>query len=314
MVEIAIINSDQKSAKVDAFIGCVGYEQRSVNLLREVVNSTVIETFIFDYQSKNLFSYEENIKYVRGKSENVFNDFNVFISKLDDFITRAQKPNLMLDVTSFDRVKIASILSAIFKRSAELGRISICYCPSKFNEPKLAFDVVNAFGPVIPEFLGNNVYGREGLALIVGAGFEFGRIVGAIDTLEPDRVLCFTPYGLDKRFETSMMVANLNFDFVGNADALIPYNILDTSSLYYTLRRIIEHENTRHNVMVLPLGPKIFATISMLIAMILHPNIMVWRHSTANTSRPDSISDATSCGEVIKFEFEFQSDANNLAR
>lgn len=305
MTDIRII--ENQPCTFDILIGCIGYEKRSTYVLKNTKDVSIEQRIFFDYSSTNILSYDANFALASEIADVIEPDFNILIGTLQERLRANPNSKILIDITSLDRVKMARLMSVLFQEYSEIDTISICYSPSKFQEPKSQFDVVNSFGPVIPELIGNNVYGRENLALIVGAGYEYGRVVGAIDTLEPTRIHCFTPTGTDPKFDPAIMKANLDFNFLEQKDALFSYDVGDTFALYYNLRRIIEQDNSTFNVMILPLGPKIFACISIIIAIILHPNIMVWRHSTADPNRPDSINDAEASGMNVSFSFEFVS-------
>lgn len=286
--------------------GCVGYEARSIYCLTDTIQNEDLERIYFDYKATGLLSYDENISVAEKYTNFLSPNFDEAVSHLLSLSKKDSTKTVNIDITSLDREKLAKLIIALFRQSAELGSINLLYCPATFQSPKHNFDVVQSFGPVLPTFMGNSVFLRENLSIIVGAGYEFGRIIGAIDTLEPRRVNCFMPIGTDRRYEAAVMEANLKFSFLEGPDSLIKYNLKQTFELYYNLRRIVEQENSTSNVMILPLGPKIFAAISMIIAMILHPNIMVWRHSTVDTARPNSISDAQANTTIISFAFKFR--------
>ena len=291
--------------KSDIFLGCVGYEERSVFFLSENHICENSKILLFDYKAEGLLSYDKNIEIADKCGAERLDDFEEFLELAKQIIQKSSNSNLLIDVTSIDRGKIGGLLELIFENFDRIGQVNFVYCPSKFKPPKKTFDIVNSFGPVLPIFMGNSVYLREKLSLIVGAGYEYGRIIGAIDTLEPERVHCFVPEGTDERFDQAILDANLNFEFLEKKDSITKYDLNETFPLYYDLRRIVEVEVAQRNVMILPLGPKIFATISMIVAMILHPNIMVWRHSTANPERPDSVTDVEASGNIIQFAFQF---------
>lgn len=289
----------------DLLIGCIGYEKRSRHFILDSKLSSAKERLFFDYQSVGLLSYDENLHLVSNLAD-LRTNFDDYLSAIRHFLQQAQKrTHIKLDVTSFDRVKTAKLISLFFELKDHISALTFLYAPSKFQEPKLGFGLAKSFGPVIPELMGDSSFEKEEMALIVGAGYEFGRVVGAIDTLEPRKVICFRPTGTDPRYDNEIMRANLDFNFLEDRDALLPFDVRDSFALYYNLRRVIEQENASFKVMILPLGPKIFAAISMLIAIILHPKIMVWRHSTVDTSRPESVADAEASATEVEFSFEF---------
>jgi len=296
---------DMSGIEGDLLIGCVGYEKRSRHFVINSKLASAKESLFFDYQSNGLLSYDENLRLVSGLAD-LHTNFEDYLGAIREYLSNNPKQtHIKFDLTSFDRVKTAKLILLLFDQKKHISAVTFLYAPSKFQEPKLGFGLAKSFGPVIPELMGESSFEKEEMALVVGAGYEFGRVVGAIDTLEPRKVICFRPTGTDPHYDNEIMRANLDFGFLEDRDALLPFDVNDSFALYYNLRRVIEQENASFKVMVLPLGPKIFAAISMLIAIILHPSVMVWRHSTVDTSRPDSVSDAEASNIEVEFSFEF---------
>ena len=306
MPEISLVEPD--TTQFDLFIGCVGYEHRSIAALRKTTESNFNGTSIlFDYDSGELFSYLDNRRDPSVAAATLSDDFQDFMRLIQELIARNDRATILFDVTSFDREKIAIILQTFFRNQHKIEEVTLCYFPQKFVEPSYSLDIVRSFGPVIPAFIGENSFSRDSLALIIGAGYEYGRAIGAIDLLEPDRVYCMTPMGTDPRFEVAILKNNLGFSFLENDELLKPYDLLRPESLFYEIRRIVEFELQERNVLILPLGPKIFATAATLVALILHPSVMVWRHSTVSKDAPNSTSDAHESGADIRLAFRFSS-------
>jgi hypothetical protein len=304
MNEISLVAPDDVTANL--FIGCIGYEHRSLEALRQTARSGFNGTVIlFDYQSGELFSYASNRLNPLVEQATVANDFGELVRLIETHLLAERNVSILLDVTSFDREKIAGLLQLFFNNSAHIQEVTICYFPQTFVEPSQSLDIVRSFGPVIPAFIGETSISRDSLALIIGAGYEYGRAVGAIDLLEPDRIYCMTPIGTDPRFENAIENNNLEFSFLEDDELLQKYDLRRPESLFYEIRRIVEFEIQERNVLILPLGPKIFAAVAMLVAFILHPSVMVWRHSTVSKDVPNSTSDAHASGLDVRLAFRF---------
>jgi len=301
-----VILLDPKSTKPDLFIGCVGYENRSLEAFKKNMASGFVgRSLIFDYCSGDLFSYPENRNNELLNKAELVEDFGNFIDAISGYLTENAPVSVQLDVTSFDREKLALILKKLFDQSSQVATVTICYFPMAFSPPSHSLEIVRSFGPVIPAFIGEASFSRDSLALIIGAGYEYGRAVGAIDMLEPDRIYCMSPVGTDPRFEVEIEKNNLEFSFLDEDELLQRYDLLRPDTLFYDIRRIVEFENQERNVLILPMGPKIFAAVSIVLALVLHPSIMVWRHSTATTNAPSSTSDAMASGADIRMAFKF---------
>lgn len=303
MPDITILSDPCITA--DVFIGCIGYEDRSAYYLREFACRQAEYIIIFDYESGDIYSYSRNKAAAQDCAHVIVNNMSDLVLEIDRHVSANGNVGVIFDVTSFDREKIGIVLQAIFSHAALVRRVDIVYCPREFVPVPLQFDVVQSFGPVLPIFMGDASIFRRSLTLVLGAGYEYGKAVGAIDTLEPDNIFCFRPTGTDPRFDEFIDQANVNFGFIDNKDHIIWYDLNDARQLYFELRRLVEFENAERAVLLLPLGPKLFAAISMLIGLILHPSIMVWRHSTSSVRLPGSISEAKTTGNLIRFAFRF---------
>lgn len=304
MTEISLVEPSNLTA--DLFIGCIGYEHRSLAALRKIRETGFDgKSIIFDYQSDGLFSYSDNRSDPIVQQATLEADFSEFVQQVKTYLDAGENASILFDVTSFDREKIAILLHLFFSKREKIQEVSICYFPRQFVEPSPSLDIVRSFGPVTPAFIGEASSSRDSLALIIGAGYEYGRAVGAIDLLEPDRVYCMTPVGSDPRFEDAIEKNNLEFSFLEDGELLQKYELSRPENLFYELRRIVEFEVQERNVLILPLGPKLFAATAMLVAYILHPSVMVWRHSTASKDAPNSTSDAHASGTDVRLAFKF---------
>lgn len=276
MSKIRILSDDDNDGQL--FIGCVGYETRSVEGLKEFLrSSTPDRALIFDYASEGAF-YSKNKEFMLDNQVlgiPCFEDFLRSIEKLLD----ARSDAFVLDVSSMDREKIARILQTFFHHAQKGSSLKLIYYPSAFYEPKRRLEEVKSFGPVTPAFIGVSNPSLTSTKLILGAGFEYGRAVSAIDLLEPSEVFCYFPVGTDPRFEASIRSNNLDFSFLEPSDQLLSYDLMDPRSLFYELMSSLANFVEVANVIILPLGPKIFAAISILAALCHHPEVMVWRHS-----------------------------------
>lgn len=297
--------------RTDFFVGCIGYEDRSTFLLRESFCAPGISHILFDYHAVNagglgLCSYDRNVEIANRVGPKIERDFEAFLKLFSAELEAKEDATLVIDITSFDRAKLAGLILEVFRLKRAPRQVRLMYSPRSFEHFEvLKFDVVQSFGPVLPEFFGSADGFEKPLSLILGAGYEYGKAVGAVDTLEPDHIYCFRPTGTDPRFDEEIDRANVNFSFISTQENIFRYDLNDAYSLYSDLRKLIEHESVEQSVLVLPMGPKLFAALCLLIATAMHPRVMVWRHSTVSASQPETITDARTTGSVVEFAFRF---------
>ncbi len=291
-------------------VGCIGYEHRSTHLLR--TTSVRKRSLFFDYRALDengvgICSYEFNHKTVQNAGSVLESDFEAFLNTLEAEIRTLKNVDIDFDITSFDRGKIGRIIIRFFSLRDYVSSVTFVYAPRTFKPFDMyKFYVVQSFGPALPAFFGTAHGFNKPLTLILGAGYEYGKAVGAIDTLEPDHIYCFRPTGTNPQFDRHIDLANVDFSFIENTENIFTYDLNDANRLYHSLRTLVNYEMVDQNVLLLPLGPKLFAALSMLIATVFHPNVMVWRHSTASAKQLDTIEDAETTGKLVKFSFRFK--------
>jgi len=305
---VPVVDIDDRTT---VFVGCIGYEDRSTYLLRERFSDPDISRVLFDYRAVDaigvgLCSYDRNVEIAERLQPRKERDFNKFLDLMVSELEAQRKANLVIDITSFDRAKLARLILRVFNLEHAPSQVRLMYSPRIFEPFEMVkFDVVQSFGPVLPEFFGTADGFEKPLSLILGAGYEYGKAVGAVDTLEPDHIYCFRPTGTDPRFDEHIDIANVNFGFMGSQENLFRYDLNDAYSLYSDLRKLIEYESVERSVLLLPLGPKLFAALCLLVATVLHPLVMVWRHSTVSAAQPETITDAKTTGSIVEFAFRF---------
>lgn len=286
-------------------IASCGYEQRSVQFSRVEDVGSYDRIFIVDYLSKGILSYDRNKLELldllpANRTSWVRSDgLGELLSALLGVAFSGN--SIDVDCSSMDRSALAKILSAVKAMSKSYERLNILYFPQTFAPPSFNLEAVSRFGPISRQFSGSSRSSSERMCLIMGVGYEFGKAIGAQDYLEPDEMYAFHPIGTDPSFEQAILKANSNFDFVGDPERVVAYPLHDPAALLDNLLALIDFKRRTHRVMLLPLGPKIFAALSLVVALRFHPDIRVWRYSTEDPSR-SNVRDAYASGDRIAFD------------
>lgn len=288
-------------------IGALGYEERSCQFLLSEGLDKFEEVLIFDYESFGLHSYDassrivENLRYKGAKR---FSRPASIIAALGSLCQEHHESgiSLAIDFSSLDRGLMAELLLAIFRNKDQIIDFEVMYFPQKFSKPQTKLETVTKFGPVSPEFSGSSRSSSQKLCMIVGAGYEFGKVIGAQDRLEPDEIFVFTPVGTDPKFVDAVTKANYGFEFIGDANNIINYDLSSPEDTFASLFELVRHKKSTHRVLLLPMGPKIFAVFSLLIAIRFHPDVRVWHYSTHRNGESQT-SDAFASGQRISLNF-----------
>lgn len=290
------------NAKHRILIGACGYESRSSHFFRAEDLNEYTEVWIVDYSAIDVLSYNSNRDLL---SDRVSVDGDTWISPSDlsDLVSRfrvapVNSLSVTLDCSSMDRGTLATILTAIKELHCVFFEVAILYFPQTFSPPSLTLETVSRFGPVSRQFSGSSRSSSEKMCLIMGVGYEFGKAIGAQDFLEPDELYAYFPIGTDPEFEECITKANSGFDFVGAPERVISYPILQPEALLDSLFDLIDYKRRSHRVMILPMGPKLFAALSLVVALRFHPEVRVWRYST-HSSEKSSLRDAYASGQRV---------------
>jgi hypothetical protein len=101
MIDIDVLTPDEKPA--DIFVGCVGYEKRSIHHLGKLSSPQSSSIILFDYRAENLFSYSRNIKLAAEKNARLHSSIGTLV---DDVLTSASTSpdaaSIEIDITSLD--------------------------------------------------------------------------------------------------------------------------------------------------------------------------------------------------------------------
>jgi hypothetical protein len=266
----------------DLFINATGYEQRASALIRSkcILASRFISLL---FQTQKVISFRTNLKVMQNVSATMIVDFakfyrSEFRALIDELYERhGRQITVGMDVSSMNRTMIATGLSALFAFNSKIKSLRLFYVPSAYRTPQLTFSQIEQIGAVTPELSGFDSDPTLPICLVLGLGFEYGTAVGMINQLEPQFTLCLRAVGNDRRFETAVRKANLDFDFSGFNVEISEYELLDATSSYHHIENIVHSLVSNFRVVMVPMGPKVLAAIFILIALRYFGKIALWR-------------------------------------
>ncbi len=190
-----------------------------------------------------------------------------------------------VDISSMTRARIAAITQAAYAMPAERpAYVDLLYAPAKYHESSpdpLSWVTAD---PVSPYFAGWDPDADKPLLTVVGLGYEPNAAEWVIDWLTPDETSMYLPHGRDPRYRED--VERVNAEVVEKADAVADYEVEDPYRLMLDLERLVLSRISERRVLLVPLGPKIFAAVCMIVAQRLHPMVSVWRFSAGSKEPP----------------------------
>jgi len=262
---------------VDALIYGLGYESRCLEVARRTEARL---HYAIKMPSLDLHSYGENLKEADIRAHSIVDDFDAFLRRVlpDFFQTQGQKNvRIGVDISSINRAMLFRLMSVLAMHCRQEDVVQIFYTPAAFDEPDWRFPQIESLGPISPEFSGFSADPEKPLCLILGLGFEPGVSMGIISQLEPSASFCFWGNGSDERFEDAVKKANFDFSFTGFNTLTRPYDLFDPIGTYTSLESLSYGLIRDFNVILVPMGPKIFAFLSFLVGMAHPGSLAIWR-------------------------------------
>jgi hypothetical protein len=292
------------NTRFHARIVVCGYEARAKFVLNRLRQPSV-RTFVLDYGSKGVFSYDNNKRVMEEVSGVEFLpiDRDVggrLVEKLEKLRGQLQDGELqvLFDVSSCSRSVMAAIWLSIAESLGEQATITCTYALSAFEKAPTDELPSPISEPVVGDLAGWSVDLVKPPCAIIGLGFEPGRALGCMDYLEIPEVRLFMPRGPDERFETAVKGANAALIEETGILNLLPYQVLDPVSTYQKLESLVHGLLPSFRPVLIPLGPKIFASLCIVLAIQRRPLLCVWRTSAGPRAEE---YDRQASGEVAAF-------------
>ncbi|MBX3517809.1 MAG: hypothetical protein KF815_12795 [Rhodospirillales bacterium] len=290
-----------------ASIFTCGYERRARFLASQHTSAGTI--FVLDYESKGSFSYNDNREFYK-KANGIFlslakdefiADLLALLEETGSNRDEGEKLAILFDVSSCSRRVIAQVMIGISERFGETADLTCVYALASFSgapESELPSYISE---PVVGTLAGWSDDLSKPPCAVIGLGYEPGRALGCIDYLEIPEARLLLPRGPDARFEQSVLAANRVLISEAGASNLFSYNPLDPIDTYEKLDSLVFGLSTRYRPVLIPLGPKIFAALSIALAIHLSPRLCVWRTSAGQR---DEVSDRDVSGDIAAFSVQ----------
>lgn len=300
---------DARSAHFDLRIFTCGYETRASFVAKGLAGGGAY-TIVLDYKCPGVLSYDENWAYFNEIDAVTIVPIDAFLglaiqsalSQAMDKTDKADTVRVLFDVSSCSRSVMATVLLAIAQMNGPETSVDCVYALSAFDSPPNGELPSHISEPVVGDLSGWSDDLSKPPCAVVGLGFEPGRALGCIDYLEIPEVRLFMPKGPDKRFESAVLSANAALIAEVSETSVLPYDVVDTLGSYAKLESLIFGLLQNYRPVLIPLGPKIFAAMCIVLAIKRLPRVCVWRTSAGSGAE---ISNRNASGEVAVFTTVF---------
>jgi hypothetical protein len=286
-------------ADYDIFIATIGYETRATYIHKQLADRVKLVVSAPLTRTQSL-SFEKNERYFSRKGE-VLSGEDSYLEELREIIHRSlhlrrlisssEPPpvRICVDISSMNRQRLADTVRSLHVDSEVPVDVDWLYAPAKFS-PRLI-----GSGPV--QF-NDAISGFEGWAdpvwplhAIVGLGLEGSLVLGVLDDLEPAETWIFEPTGLQDAYDRRIERLNSDVFDVTPVEHRFSYDVTQPFTSFLKLSALIDELTvSERRVVLIPLGPKIFALMCMLVGAGNRADVSVWRLSTASEPPVDRIA------------------------
>jgi hypothetical protein len=273
----------------DIFFYGLGFESRATMIVSCIKNQGKI--FALKMPEMRVHAYDRNVKYAHSRKHRVVGNFDAFIEDelKKTFARRRGRWRIGFDISSVNRIMLVALVSELSFLMNEEDTFELFYCPAAYGEPSWLFPQIEKLGPISSLFSGFNSDPSKPLCVLLGTGFEAGVSMGIISQLEPSVSYCFWGHGVDERFDGAVKRANFEFDFPGFNTRVLSYNIHDPKGAFELIENVVYGLFRDYRVVLVPMGPKLFTALAVLIGMSYFGDVAVWRVQHSPVGPPDSL-------------------------
>jgi hypothetical protein len=297
-----------RTEKIDFMIAASGYQTRSTHLagLNPAPNAR-----------KYMLSFSEADHHeLRQRHEVVLSEmgFQMFKAspdkpeEVEDLIkticntSSGREINLLVDYSCMPKLWFASILDSIIRNDFHAKKITVffSYTPKKFSL-EAGKNAVKYLGPMI--FSKDHLKKSKPIALVAGLDNSFKSTMELVKKLNPATILAFIPENShDPEYAASVMENNKKLLEVLDKNNIIHYEALDPESINSILTSRCLDLRLKHEVVIVPQGPKSFSLVSSLLS-IRYPDIKLWEIITAG--KPADPNNGAAEGEPVVLKVTF---------
>lgn len=270
-----------------AVIYSIGYESRSTFVAAQCSAQSDLYGFAFAAQqvgkfSENLAWANANGKAIRVPTEARFaSKFRETIFPLiRDFYENSfhdKRPRILVDISSMTRQRIADCIRVLHGLSEYDLDVDWVYAPATLDGSEQGNRAIVTNAAVV----GFEGWGDPSLPVtcVVGAGFEGDLALGGIDDIEPEEVWALVPRGYSPGHDNQ--IHQLNSELLRTVDQgkVLEYRVDQPLETLLRLDALLGGEIANRRVVLIPLGPKVFALVCALVALSAPESVTLWRLS-----------------------------------
>lgn len=279
------------NGEFDVAIYGLGYESRSTSAFKKYSLQSKKNIVVGYENNKSAIKYNENKIFFQNNNVDIYeNDCESIIQTVkqivEDSVKDINEPKVFLDITVMSRHRMANIIYNLLSDLCEQAKITICYNLSDFVEPPLGIQPVKEMGPIIEDLHGDLGNLSMPTSIVFGLGYEEHKALGVYNYYDADYSYAFIPENPYSNFEPRVRENNAPLLEVITDRNTFTYDITEPYATYVDLKSLILSLTDMSRVILVPLGPKIFAALSVILGKELYPKLPVWRVSSLHSELP----------------------------
>lgn len=282
----------------------LGFESRAVTAAKKYREKSQCNLALGYDVNTDKFSYQKNKRFFQKKKTDVFEGTdNRVLEYLSEILRRLPdgRLHILLDITVMSRHRLACIMCMLVDNLPPGSTLSVTYSLSKFIPPPIEPTPIKHLCEISEDLCGSIGDPSKPSSVIFGLGYEPGKAAGVLNFLESSYAYAFIPNSPVEDFKAQVKINNLDFFESVPKDNIFEYNVCSPYTTYLDLRSLIISLSEFSRPLLIPLGPKILASLSVLLGKELSPNLPVWRVSSDLLETP---IDRSASGIEIKYSIQ----------
>lgn len=297
-----IIHKEVINTHFDFAIIGLGYESRADHIL-SYYSHKIDKILALGYEvHQDQYSYEKHKSNMLHMKSEIFEGSEAstqdYVLSYVSRIKKLKPVSVLLDITVMSRYRLGGLLCTLLDNLPENSTITVAYSPSTFVQPPEDSTTIRHLGEISQQLSGGIGDLSQPTAVVFGLGYEKSKALGVLNHLDCGIAYAFIPQSPITEFEEHVKANNKELLNTLNKDNIFYYDICSPYNTFLDLRSLILSIKDRTRPLLIPLGPKIFASLSVILGKELYPQLPVWRVSSGLSETP---TDRKANGERIEF-------------
>jgi hypothetical protein len=304
-VSIGVLTEDDvRTAHFQYGIYSIGYEARSRFVIESLAKRTE-RRFGVDLGGSGIGSYQKSKIASEGRGDAQVPKEALSLRQGRTWLGKISAgARVFIDVSSMDRHTMSLVIFHVLKSIGDSSAdVHFVYAPAQFSPPPETQLPLESSSPVNALLAGRPREPRTPTIVLVGVGYEIGLALGVVEMFEPAHVVAYVPRGSDKQFDTEVDRVNAPLFMEQRYVTKVEYSVGSPAATFIDLKERVFSLGSEARLVLVPLGPKIFSAMCLLLGYLCSPDVAVWRLSTQlDVGKADREADGKIVGFTLKIK------------